>query len=220
MQAFRVHASCVPARVILSGIAIMLMATLTAPLAVAQSDASPPPDQASAALMTVAAAPDGTPPGVPDPAAQRRAYVRALADKLGISEQSLQSAIDAVTQQLGAMPLPGPAATPSPPPGANVIVSSPDLGGIASMLGISTAQLTQEWSKQGLADVARAHQVSPDAVGALYKKARLAQLDQAVSSGQIGADAARVIRDHVDLEVTVALDLPRPDLGSIQPSVR
>jgi len=137
---------------------------------------------------------------------RRQDWINQLANKLGVTPQRLQQAIDETSQALGFPPpllgsLPGLGA---PAGGVFKIDYSSDQATIASALGISEDQLRAEWPGaefKSLADIARAHNVDPKVVADALKAKRRADLDKALAQGALPADVASHLKANVDREI-------------------
>src|SRR5947199_366586 len=84
-----------------------------------------------------------------------------------------------------------------PRPGAD----GPSLDAAAQAIGITTAQLRQEWPGKSLSDVATAHNVAPTKVADALKAAETARIDQAVSNGRLTADQANQAKQQANARI-------------------
>jgi hypothetical protein len=139
---------------------------------------------------------------------RRDAWTKAVADKLGVTPERLQHAMQDASRDVGApfpllAPFPGVAA-----PGAFSIRLQPPFEAAAKAIGISTDQLRREQSGgTSLADVARAHHVDPNLVAEALKAQRRADLDKAVADGSLPREMADRIKSHLDAEIDHLMQL-------------
>jgi hypothetical protein len=148
-----------------------------------------------------------------DPVAAQADFVSVLAGKLGVSTDKLQSAMAATAHELG---LPGLLQPPPAPPTASADLAVPYQATLTTVLGIDARTLAQEWTDRSLADVARAHNVAVDTVAAALKNARAAELDKAIRDGVISGSLAQTMRAHVDTDVDLLMNLPRPAMPGVR----
>ena len=137
-----------------------------------------------------------------DPAKHRDAWTKALADKLGVSVDRLQQAIQDTTKEVGfPPPLLAPGSVVGVPGAFSLNIESP-FASAAKTLGITEDQLRKEQAGgKSLADIARAHNVDPKVVGDAMKTQRRADIDKAVADGALPKDVGDRIKSHVDEEV-------------------
>ena len=139
---------------------------------------------------------------------RREAWTKAVADKLGVTPDRLQQAIQDATRDVGfAPPLPGPLPAVGAPGAFSLKIGSP-LAAAAKALGMSEDQLRNEQSGgKSLADVARAHHIDPHMVADALKAQRRADVDKAVADGALPKNIADRIKSHIDDEVDHLLQL-------------
>src|ERR1051326_4996634 len=152
------------------------------------------------------------------PGAQTTAYqkfIDALAQKLGVSSQTLQSDISQVRQEQGLPPNGGFGAGPGPGgrgprggfrPGLNLEVA-------AQAIGITPEQLRTELPGKSLAQVAQAHNKTGADVATALKNAANQRIDQAVSSGRITADQGNTQKTNVDQRIDQLVNQVMPQGG-------
>lgn len=155
----------------------------------------------------------------PTPGAQSSNYQRfidALAQKLGVSSQTLQTDIDQARQAAG-LPAgrgfpgrPGPGGPRAPRggffPGFNLQTA-------ATAIGISPQQLRTELQGKSLAQVAQAHgKTANDVITALENEAHT-RIDQAVTNGRLTADQANTAKTNVDQRITQQVSQVTPQGG-------
>ena len=137
----------------------------------------------------------------PAPAAQQQNYqkfIDALAKRLNISSQTLQSDIAQARQDAG---LPadggfGPGRGPGGPrPGFGPGL---DLNAAAQVIGITPEQLRTELAGKSLTQVAEAHTKDANAVATALKNAAHTRIDQAVADGRLTADQGNTQKTNVD----------------------
>src|SRR5215471_16630323 len=152
------------------------------------------------------------------PSAQSNNYqkfVDALAQKLGISSQQLQTDIDQARQSAGlpagrGFPGRGPGGPGGPRggffPGFNLQTA-------ATAIGISPQQLRTEVQGKSLAQVAQAHnKTANDVITALENDAHK-RIDQAVASGRLTADQGNTAKTNVDQRITQQVNQVTPQGG-------
>jgi hypothetical protein len=137
------------------------------------------------------------------PSAQQTGYQRfidALAQKLGISSQTLQSDIAQARQDAG-MPAGNgfPGAQRGGPHGG--FGGGLDSNAAAQAIGITPQQLRTELAGKSLAQVAQAHGKSGSDVATALKNAANTRVDQAVTSGRLTADQANTQKANVDQRI-------------------
>jgi hypothetical protein len=158
----------------------------------------------------------------PAPTAQQQGYqkfVDALAKRLGISSQQLQTDIGQARQDAGLPPnggfgpgRGGPGGGPRPG-----FARGLDLQAAATAIGTSADQLKTELPGKSLAQVASSHgKNSGDVVTALTTAAD-ARIDKAVSSGQLTADQGNTQKTNVANRVTQLVNQVMPQAGQPRP---
>jgi hypothetical protein len=137
-------------------------------------------------------------------------FVSTLAAKLGVTSDKLQQALKDTEQEVGPVPLllGGPGKAALGVQGTAISITG-DLSTAAKVIGISEDQLRQELTGKSLTDVAKAHNVDPQKVANALKSARAVDLDQAVQSGKLPADAANAIKSHLDQEIDMLMNMLR-----------
>jgi hypothetical protein len=152
----------------------------------------------------------------PTARADRGDFLKALAAKLGISTEQLQSSMDSVRKDLGL-----------PPHGVGRFGMMGRPGGmfgpgagleeLAKILGITTDQLRQEMPGKSITDLATAHNVDIAKVKADLLAAATKRIDQAVTDGKLTADRAKTMKDtlasRIDSMVTFKMPTGRWGMG-------
>jgi hypothetical protein len=149
-------------------------------------------------------------------AGRRDAWLKAVADKLGVTPERLDQAIQDASKEVG-LPLPllvPPAKLATGVPGEpgqsgtfSIRVDS-DLATAAKAMGISEDQLRTEAANKSLTDVARAHNVDPKVVAEALKAQRRADIDKAVADGKLPSTFADRLKSHLDDEIDRLMRLP------------
>jgi transposase-like protein len=134
---------------------------------------------------------------------RRDEWLKAVANKLGVTSDRLQTAMQDATKEVG---FPGPLLPPvaiagTLPPGAFKVHIDSGVAAAARALGLSEEQLRKEWPAKSLTDVAKAHNVDPKVVAEAIKAQRRADLDKAVAEGTLPANAAAKLKSHLDQEM-------------------
>ena len=205
------HRSATTRRAVLAGGAALVLCGAAARVVTAQqagagldaagveAPAAPPDDTDVIFFSTGAAA---------DLDQRREAWTKAVADKLGVTPDRLQQAIQDATRDVGfAPPLPGPLPTVGAPGAFSLKIESP-LAAAAKALGMSEDQVRKEQAGgKSLADVARAHNVDPRLVADALKAQRRADIDKAVADGALPRNIADRLKSHIDDEVDHLLQL-------------
>jgi hypothetical protein len=147
--------------------------------------------------------------GTPVDLGKRRTdWLKAVADKLGVTPDRVDIAMQDAAKEVG-FPMPPVAPfPPGAPAGAvSVQISSP-FAAASKAIGISEDQLRKEQTGgKSIGDVAKAHNVDPKTVGDAIKAQRRADLDKAVAEGSLPKDAADRIKSHLDTEIDHLLQL-------------
>jgi len=165
------------------------------------------------------ATPTATPtrtPGQQQADQRSQQFLDTLASKLGVTTDKLKQAIADTRQSLG-LPAngrgfgpgfgrggpggPGRPDGPGGPGGPGPRGFGPSLDAAAQAIGITTAQLRQEWPGKSLSDVATAHNVAPTEVADALKAAETARIDQAVSNGRLTADQANQAKQQANARI-------------------
>lgn len=179
-------------RMILAGSAALVIGGVAARVVAAEQTAAPTGNGDVIVFSTGSAA---------DPEKHRTEWTQALANKLGVSVDRLQQAIQDTTKEVG---VPPPLLAPplAGAPGAFSLKIESPFASAAKVLGITEDQLkTEQAAGKSLADIARAHNVDPKVVGDAIKAQRLADLDKAVTDGGLPKDVADRMKSHIDDEV-------------------
>jgi hypothetical protein len=180
-------------RMILAGSAALVIGGVAARVVAAEQTAAPTGNGDVIVFSTGSAA---------DPEKHRAEWTQALANKLGVSVDRLQQAIQDTTKEVGfPPPLPAAPALAGVPGAFSLKIESP-FASAAKALGITEDQLkTEQAAGKSLADIARAHNVDPKVVGDAIKAQRQAEIDKAVADGGLPKDVADRIKSHIDDEV-------------------
>ena len=147
---------------------------------------------------------------------QRDSWLKAVADKLGVTPERVDKAMQDASKDIGLpsvllAPLPMP---PVPPIGAGTAgafsIHIDDGRAVAAKtIGISEDQLRTELKPgKSIADVARARGVEPQVVADAMKAQRRADLDKAVADGKLPARIADQLKSHIDREIDQLIQLP------------
>jgi hypothetical protein len=189
-------------RSVLAGSAAVALTAAAAHAALAQ--------QAAAGLEVAASTTDAQDvvffanAGAPDIDTRREDWLNAVAGKLGVSEDRLEQAMNAATQDVG---LPPPIIAPfgkigTGVPGAfSLRVESP-FASAAKALNITEEQLREEQAAgKSLANIAKAHNVDPKVVADALKAQRRSELDKAVGDGMMPKATADKLKATVDDEI-------------------
>jgi hypothetical protein len=148
--------------------------------------------------------------GATDPAKHREVWTKALADKLGVSLDRLQQAIQDTSKEVG---LPPPVLGAS---GAFSLKIESPFATAAKALGITEAQLQKEQAAgKSLNQIARDHGVDPKVIGDAVSAQRRADVDKAVSDGSLPKDVADRIKSHIDDEVEHILQVVPNGLNDV-----
>ncbi|MFM7199010.1 MAG: hypothetical protein ACKO2D_14175 [Chloroflexota bacterium] len=150
----------------------------------------------------------------PTARAGRGDFLKALAAKLGISTDQLQSSMDSVRKDLG---LPEHGAGGFGMMGGRGGMFGPGAGmdALAKILGITTDQLRQEMPGKSITDLAKAHNVDIAKVKADLIAAATTRIDQAVTDGKLTADRAKTMKDNLAtrIDTMVTRTMPTPGQG-------
>jgi polyhydroxyalkanoate synthesis regulator phasin len=163
------------------------------------------------AAVGIAAAqtqPAATPSGQSQTGYQR--FIDALAKRLNISTQNLETAVSQARQDAG-LPASGPGFPGGGPHGPRGFGGS--LNAAATALGITLQQLEQELPGKSLAQVAQAHGKTAADVATALKTAAHQRIDTAVSSGKLTADQANTQKAQVDQRVDQMVNQVGPQGG-------
>jgi hypothetical protein len=139
-----------------------------------------------------------------------RAFVDALAKRLGITSANLQTAIDQARTDVGAPA--GGGFGPGGPGGPRGRGGrGEDLNAAATAIGISVDQLRTELPGKSLTQVAQAHSKNPADVATALKNAAHTRTDQEVTDGHHTADQAATRKTQVDQrnDQQMTVDVPQ-----------
>jgi hypothetical protein len=140
----------------------------------------------------------------PAPATQQQAYqkfIDALAKRLNISSQTLQTDIAQARQDAG-LPADGGFGFGRGPGGPRAgFGPGLDLNAAAQAIGITREQLRTELAGKSLTQVAQAHTKDPTAVATALKNAAHARIDQAVADGRLTTDQGNTQKTNVDARI-------------------
>jgi hypothetical protein len=160
-----------------------------------------------------------TPSGQQAPRPGPRAFLDALASRLGITPDTLQQAITDARTDVGA-PDVGPGSRGGFPfPGHGWRGPGPGvaLDAAAPAIGITSDQLRQELSGSSLSAVAQAHGKDPADVANALKAAANTRIDQAVADNRLTADQAARIKDETAQRIDQLMTATRPAAGADRP---
>jgi hypothetical protein len=155
------------------------------------------------------------------PLSERRSeWLKAVADKLGVTAEKLDQAIQDVAKSDGfappfLMPLPVPPMIGQGEPGTFSIRIDSGFGAAAKALGMSEEQLRKEAANKSLTDVAKAHNVDPKVVADALKAQRRSDLDKAVADGHLPTRMADRLKADLDKEIDRLMELPGVAGGAI-----
>lgn len=143
---------------------------------------------------------------------QYQKFIDALAQKLGVSSQTLQSDIDQVRQEQG---LPSGGGFPFGGGGfaRGGFGARFDLQAAAQAIGITPEQLRTELPGKSLAQVAQAHGKSGNDVATALKNAANQKIDQAVSSGRLTSDQANTQKTNIAQRIDQLVNQVTPQAG-------
>ena len=151
-------------------------------------------------------------------------FLTTLASKLGVTVDRLRQAVTETRQSLGlpdrgGVGGPGGHGGPGRPGGFGR--GGLSLTTAAQAMGISADQLRQELPGKTLADVARAHNVDPNAVASALKVAAAGRIDQDVTAGRLTAEQASQAKQQantrIDQQMTQQLPTGGPARAAGQP---
>jgi polyhydroxyalkanoate synthesis regulator phasin len=138
-------------------------------------------------------------------------FVDALAKRLNVSSQTLETAVTQARQDAGlpanAQGFPGGAGRRGPRGFGG------DLNAAATALGITSQQLEQELPGKSLAQVAQAHGKTAADVATALKNAAHQRIDTAVSNGKLPADQATTQKTQVDQRIDQMVNQVKPQGG-------
>jgi hypothetical protein len=155
------------------------------------------------------------------PLSERRTeWLKAVADKLGVTAEKLDQAIQEVSKSDGfappfLFPLPVPPLIGRGEPGTFSIRIDSGFGAAAKALGISEEQLRKEAADKSLTALARAHNVDPKVVADALKAQRRTDLDTALASGKLPPQMAERLKADLDTEIDHLMELPGVAGGAI-----
>jgi ElaB/YqjD/DUF883 family membrane-anchored ribosome-binding protein len=143
---------------------------------------------AAVGIAAAQAQPATTPSGQQTPSAYQR-FIEALAKRLNISTQNLESAITQARSDAG-LPANGQGFPGGFERGRGRGGFGLDLNAAATAIGITPDQLRTELQGKSLAQVAQAHGKTANDVATALKNAANQRIDQEVSAGRLTADQA------------------------------
>jgi hypothetical protein len=165
------------------------------------------------AAVGIAAAqsqPTATPSGQAQSSYQR--FIDALAHRLNISSQTLDTAVGQARQDAGlsgnGAGFPGGFGRGGSRGGSRL-----DLTAAATAIGIPPAQLKTELAGKSIADVAQAHNKPLDEVKTALKNAAHQRVDAAVTAGRLTADQANTQKTQTDQRIDQAVTQVMPQGG-------
>jgi AraC-like DNA-binding protein len=141
-------------------------------------------------------------------------FIDALAQRLGVSSQTLQNDITQARQDAG---LPATGGFPFGPGGRGPrggFEPGLDFNAAAQAIGITPQQLRTELPGKSLAQVAQAHGKSATDVANVLKNAAHQRIDQAVSNGRLTADQANTQKTNVDQRIDQLVNQVMPQAGA------
>lgn len=189
-------------RVAVAAGAVLVLGGSAVGIAAAQSTPTPAPT----------AQPTGTPGSTGQQQGRGQQFIDALAKRLGISSQQLQTDISQARQDVG-LPANGGSGPGGGAGGARMGFRGFDLQAAASAIGITPQQLMSELPGSSLAQVASNHGKSAsDVVNALTSAADT-RIDQAVSSGRLTSDQANTQKTNVANRINQLVNQVMPQRG-------
>jgi len=155
------------------------------------------------------------PSATPTAEASYQKFVDSLAQKLGVSSQTLQQDITQARQDAG---LPANGGFPGqgrggPRPGAGG-PGGVDFQAAATAIGITPQQLRTELQGKSLTQVAQAHSKNAADVATALKNAAHQRIDQEVSSGRLTADQGNTRKTAVDQRIDQLMTQTLPQAGA------
>ena len=172
---------------------------------------------AAVGIAAAQAQPTTTPSGQQTQSGYQR-FVDALAKRLNISTQNLDSAITQARSDAGL-----PAQGQGFPGGGGRGERGKGFGGAgtlregldaaATAIGITSDQLRTEVQGKSLAQVAQAHGKTAADVSTALKNAAHQRIDQAVTSGRLTADQANTQKTQADQRIDQLVNQPLPQGG-------
>src|SRR5919199_1521856 len=167
---------------------------------------------AAVGIAAAQAQPATTPSGQQTQSAYQR-FIDALAKRLNISSQNLESAITQARSDAGlpanGQGFPGGFERGRGPRGGFGL----DLNAAAAAIGITPDQLRTELVGKSLAQVAQAHGKTANDVATALKNAAHQRIDQAVSNGRLTADQANTQKTAVDQKIDQLMTQVLPQRG-------
>jgi polyhydroxyalkanoate synthesis regulator phasin len=165
---------------------------------------------AAVGIAAAQAQPTATPPSGQSQTGYQR-FVDALAKRLNISSQTLETAVTQARQDAG-LPANGQG-FPGGPGRRGPRGFGGELNAAATAIGITSQQLEQELPGKSLAQVAQAHGKTAADVATALKNAAHQRIDAAVSSGKLTADQANTQKTQVDQRIDQMVNQVRPQGG-------
>ena len=137
---------------------------------------------------------------------RRKAWLKAVAHKLGVTPDKLDEAIRAASDEVGPMVLPLPPRAGEA--GTFTVRLDGDLAVAATAIGISEEQLRRESATKSLNEVAQAHGVDANTVKQALTTARKQDIDKAVADGKLPSAMAERLKSNIDDEIDRFMRLP------------
>jgi hypothetical protein len=180
-------------RVAVAGLAVLVLGGAAVGIAAAQSQ------------------PTATPSGQQGQSGYQK-FIDALAHRLNVSSQTLETAVGQARQDAG-LPgngtgFPGGAGRSGPRGGGQELTAA------ATVIGITPQQLQTELAGKSLADVAQAHGKTGADVATALKNAAHTRLDAAVTAGRLTADQANTQKTQVDQRIEQEVTQVKPQGGA------
>src|SRR5438132_1181962 len=164
---------------------------------------------AAVGIAAAQAQPATTPSGQPQSGYQR--FIDALAKRLNISTQTLETAVTQARSDAG-LPA-GGQGFPGGGRGGRGRGFGFELDAAATAIGVTPEQLRTELAGKSLAQVAQAHGKSATDVATALKNAAHQRIDQAVSSGRLTADQANTQKQQADQRIDQLINQVMPQGG-------
>jgi len=166
---------------------------------------------AAVGIAAAQAQPTTTPSGQQTQSGYQR-FIDALAKRLNISSQNLESAVTQARSDAG-LPAQGNGFPGGGGRGERGKGFGGDLNAAATAIGITQDQLRTELPGKSLAQVAQAHGKTAADVSTALKNAAHQRIDQAVTSGRLTADQANTQKAQADQRIDQLVNQPLPQGG-------
>jgi hypothetical protein len=157
----------------------------------------------------------------PTPRAGRDDFLKALAAKLGVSTDRLQSSIESVRKDLG-LPAHAKGGFGMMRGRGGMFGLGAGIDQLARILGITTDQLRRELPGKSITDLAKAYNVDIAKVKADLIVAATTRIDQAVTAGKLTTDRAQTMKANlatrIDTMVTRTMPTPGQGMGPLRRS--